>query len=311
MNMSNETKYIWMDGQLVEAAKATVPFLTSALHYSAAVFEGIRCYNAVNGPAVFRLKEHMNRLIESAEILGFRSLPYSAEELCEATLQTIAANELKECYIRPLIYSGGPNLSLNLDDTEAKVGIAVWYMGAYLGDEALEKGIRMNVASYTRHHPNVNMTKAKVAGNYFNSTLAKTESCRLGFDEAIMLDPQGYVAECTGENLFIIRHGKIYTTHTAAILEGITRDAILTICGDMGLETIEQPTGRDQLYVADELFVCGTAAECVPVCELDFRKIGNGKMGPITRQIQHTFHETVLGKGKHSEEWLTYVPQKA
>lgn len=308
--MSNETKYIWMDGELLETAKATVPFLTSALHYGTAIFEGIRGYNTVNGPAVFRLKEHMNRLVESAEILGFRSLPYTAEEMAQATFETIAANGLKDCYIRPLIYSGGPNMSLNLDDTEPRVGIAAWDMGAYLGKEALERGIRLNVSSYTRHHPNVMMTKAKTSGNYTNSTLAKTESCRLGFDEAIMLDPQGYVAECTGENLFIIRRGKIYTTHTAAILEGITRDSILTICRDLGLETIEQPVARDQLYAADELFVCGTAAECIAVRELDFRPIGDGKMGPITRQIQQNFHETVLGKGKHSAEWLAYLPKK-
>lgn len=308
--MSIETKFIWMDGQLVEAAKANVPFLTSSLHYSASLFEGIRCYNTVNGPAVFRLKEHMNRLIESAQILGFRNLPYTAEELGQATLETIAANELKECYIRPLIYAGGPNLSLNLDDTPARVGIAAWYMGSYLGEEALEKGIRANIASFTRHHPNVMMTKAKVSGNYTNSILAKTESCRLGFDEAIMLDPQGYVAECTGENLFIIRRGKVYTTHTAAILEGITRDSILTLCQDFGLEVVEQPVGRDQLYAADELFVCGTAAECIAVREVDFRQIGDGKMGPITKKIQTAFHETVLGKGKHSSDWLSYVPQK-
>jgi len=305
--MSNETKYIWMDGKLVETAKATVPFLTSALHYSSAVFEGIRCYNAEKGPAVFRLKEHMERLIDSAHVLGFRELPYTVEELSQATLQTIAANELKQCYIRPLIYSGGPNLSLNLDDTIAKVGIAVWDMGSYLGQEALDKGIRANVSSFTRHHPNVMMTKAKVAGNYTNSILAKTESTRLGFEEAIMLDPQGYVAECTGENLFVIRNGKIYTSHTAAILEGITRDAILTLCRDLGFELVEQPIARDQLYIADELFVCGTAAECIAVRELDFRQIGSGKTGPITHQIQQLLHETVMGKGKHSTEWLTYV----
>jgi branched-chain amino acid aminotransferase len=309
--MSNESKYIWMDGELVETAKATVPFLTTALHYSAAVFEGIRCYDTDNGPAVFRLKEHMDRLIDSALVLGFKKLPFSAAELCQATLETIAKNEMKQCYIRPLIYSGGPNLSLNLDDTEAKVGIAVWDMGSYLGQEALEKGIRANVASFTRHHPNVMMTKAKVSGNYTNSIFAKTESMRLGFDEAIMLDPQGYVAECTGENLFVIRSGKLYTSHTAAILEGITRDSILAICRDLDLKIVEQPISRDQLYVADELFVCGTAAECIAVCEVDFRTIGSGRLGPITRQIQQTFHATVTGHGAHSKEWLSYVKDRA
>ncbi len=305
--MGNESKYIWMDGELVEYAKAQVPFLTSALHYGQALFEGIRCYQTDKGPAVFRLKEHMQRLVDSAEIIGFKSLPYCAEEMGEAVKKTIAANGFGDCYIRPLIYAGGPVLSLNLDNTQPKVGIATWDMGAYLGQEALENGIRAHVSSFTRHHPNVMMTKSKASGNYTNSTLAKTESVRLGFDEAILLDPQGYVAECSGENLFIIRKGKLYTTHTAAILEGITRDSILTICGDLGLTVVEQPVSRDQLYVADELFVCGTAAECVAIREVDYRTIGSGKMGPITQKIQVAFHETVRGKGKHSAEWLAYV----
>ena len=305
--MGNESKYIWMDGELVDYAKAQVPFLTSALHYGQALFEGIRCYQTDKGPAVFRLKEHMQRLVDSAEIIGFKSLPYSAEEMGEAVKKTIAANGFGDCYIRPLIYAGGPVLSLNLDNTQPKVGIATWDMGAYLGKEALENGIRAHVSSFTRHHPNVMMTKSKASGNYTNSTLAKTESVRLGFDEAILLDPQGYVAECSGENLFIVRKGKLYTTHTAAILEGITRDSILTICADLGLSVVEQPVSRDQLYVADELFVCGTAAECVAIREVDFRTIGSGKMGPITQKIQAAFHDTVRGKGKHSEEWLAYV----
>lgn len=305
--MGNESKYVWMDGELVDYVKATVPFLTSALHYGQGLFEGIRCYQTDKGPAVFRLKEHMQRLVDSAMIIGFKSLPYTAEELGEAVKKTIDANGFGDCYIRPLIYAGGPVLSLNLDATQAKVGIAAWDMGAYLGKEALENGIRAHVSSFTRHHPNVMMTKSKASGNYTNSTLAKTESVRLGFDEAILLDPQGYVAECSGENLFVVRKGKLYTTHTAAILEGITRDSILTICGDLGLTVVEQPVSRDQLYVADELFVCGTAAECVAIREVDYRTIGSGKMGPITQKIQVAFHETVRGKGKHSAEWLAYV----
>lgn len=305
--MGNESKFVWMDGELVEYEKASVPFLTSALHYGQAVFEGIRCYKTNKGPAVFRLKEHMERLVNSARILGFRSLPYTAEELAEAVKKTISANGFEDCYIRPLLYAGGPVLSLNLDSTQAKVGIATWDMGAYLGQEALENGIRAHVSSFTRHHPNVMMTKSKVSGNYANSTLAKTESVRLGFDEAILLDPQGYVAECSGENLFVVRGGKLFTAYTAPILEGITRNALFTICKDLGYEIAEQPISRDQLYIADELFVCGTAAECVAIREVDFRPIGSGKMGPITKQIQTTFHETVRGKGKHSAEWLAYV----
>ena len=305
--MGNESKYIWMDGELVEYAKASVPFLNSALHYGQAVFEGIRCYKTDKGPAVFRLKEHMERLVDSALVLGFRSLPYTAEELGEAVKKTIDANGFEDCYIRPLIYAGGPVLSLNLDATQAKVGIATWDMGAYLGQDAIDNGIRAHVSSFTRHHPNVMMTKSKASGNYTNSTLAKTESVRLGFDEAILLDPQGYVAECTGENLCVVRNGRLYTAPTAPILEGITRNSLLTVCKDLGLEVVEQPVSRDQLYIADELFVCGTAAECVAIREVDFRVIGSGKMGPITKQIQTTFHDAVRGKGKHTAEWLAFV----
>jgi branched-chain amino acid aminotransferase len=305
--MNTDKKYIWMDGSLLEAEKATVPFLNTALHYGTGVFEGIRAYSTDNGPAVFRLKEHMDRLIDSAMIIGFRDLPYTSEALCQAVVDTVAANNFSQCYIRPLIYAGGPALSLNLDDTEPKVGIAVFPMGVYLGEEALETGIRANVSSFTRHHPNVMMTKSKATGNYTNSTFAKTESSRLGFDEAIMLDPQGYVSECTGENLFLVRNGKVVTPFTAAVLEGITRNSILTLCADMGIETVEQPVSRDQLYISDELFMCGTAAECIAVCEVDFRTIGSGKMGPITRTIQKAFHEAITGKGTRSAEWLTYV----
>ncbi len=305
--MSTDKNYIWMDGEMLDAEKATVPFMNSALHYGLGVFEGIRAYKTDKGPAVFRLKEHMDRLIDSAMIMGFRDLPYTSEALCQAVVDTVAANKVEQCYIRPLIYAGGPNLSLNLDDTQPKVGIAVMQMGVYLGEEALEAGIRANIASFTRHHPNVMMTKAKSTGNYTNSTFAKTESMRLGFEEAIMLDPQGYVAECTGENLFTVRNGKVITPFTAAVLEGITRDSIFTLCADMGIETLEQPISRDQLYISDELFVCGTAAECIAVREVDFRTIGIGRMGPVTRQIQKAFHAAVTGKGARSAEWLTYV----
>ncbi|HVN53397.1 MAG TPA: branched-chain amino acid transaminase [Anaerolineaceae bacterium] len=302
--MSKPTQFIWMNGELIDADKATIPFLNTALHYGVAVFEGIRCYQTPSGSAVFRLQEHIERLLDSAQILGFRSMPYTTDELIDAVNQVITANGFTQCYVRPLIFAGGPQTSLNLDDCPASVGITAWEWGAYLGEEAIEKGIRANVSSFTRHQPNVMMTKAKISGNYANSILAKTESARLGFDEAIMLDPQGYVAECTGENIFLVRKGNIYTTPTAAILEGITRDALLTICQDLGYEVIEQPVSRDQLYIADEVFVSGTAAEVVAVREIDFRQIGNGKMGPVTRKIQQAFQETIHGNGKHSAEWL-------
>jgi branched-chain amino acid aminotransferase len=305
--MSTEGKFIWMDGEMMEAEKATVPFLNSALHYGSGVFEGIRAYGTDKGPAVFRLKEHMDRLIDSAMVLGFRELPFTSDELCKAVVETVAVNKMSQCYIRPLIYSGGTATSLNLDSYSPKVGIAVWDMGIYLGEEAMKAGIRANVSSFTRHHPNVMMTKAKSTGNYTNSIFAKTDSVRLGFEEAIMLDPQGYVGECTGENLFMVRKGKVITPFTASVLEGITRDSILTLCGDLGIVVLEQPISRDQLYIADELFVCGTAAECIAIREVDFRVIGEGKMGPVTSQVQKAFHAAATGTGPRSAEWLTYV----
>jgi len=305
--MGMESKYIWMNGELVEFEKATVHFLTPALHYGVGVFEGIRCYATERGPAVFRLKEHAERLVNSAKVLGFRTLPYTAAELAEAIRLTVSANGFDECYIRPLIYLADGGWNLTVDAGKASVGIAVWEWKNYLGQEALENGIRANIASFTRHHPNVTMTKAKVTGNYANSVLAKTESVRLGFEEAIMLDPQGYVAECTGENLFLVRGGKIYTPLTAPVLEGITRDALVTLARDLGYEVVEQPIARDQLYVADEVFVCGTAAECIALREIDFRVIGAGKMGPVTRAVQQAFHAAIRGQHPRSAEWLDYV----
>lgn len=305
--MGLDSRYIWMDGKLVDFQQANVHFLTSALHYGLGVFEGIRCYAAERGPAVFRLREHMERLLDSARVLGFRTLPFGVDDLIEATKDTIRANGLSSCYIRPLIYHTADIPTLNLDKGEARVGIAVWQWDSYLGEEAREKGVRANISSFTRHHPNVSMTKAKITGNYANSVMAKTESARLGFDEAIMLDPQGYVAECTGENLFIVRQGKIFTPHTAPILEGITRDALVTLAGDQGFPVEPAPISRDQLYIADEVFVCGTAAEVVSVTEIDFRQIGSGRMGPVTRCLQDEFHAAVRGKHQRSVDWLTYV----
>jgi branched-chain amino acid aminotransferase len=301
--MGLETKSIWMNGKLVDAADATVPFLTPGFHYGIGVFEGIRCYATADGPAVFRLEEHLTRLIDSAACLGFRSLPYSLDELTEAVDETILRNGYDECYIRPLVWLEDGGWNLNLDGGKPGVGIAVWPWKNYLGAEALEKGVRANVSSYTRHHPNVTATKAKVSGNYVNSFLAKTESVRLGFDEAILLDPQGYVAECTGANLFLVRGGKIVTPPDAPVLEGITRDSIVTLAGDLGYEVVERPVSRDQLYIADEVFVCGTAAECIALREIDFRTIGSGTAGPVTRALQKAYHAAVLGKHERSADW--------
>lgn len=305
--MGIESKTVWMDGKLVPYENATVHFLTSGLHYGIAVFEGIRCYAAERGPAVFRLNEHMNRLVESAHILGFRSLPYSAGELVQATVELVRANGFSSCYIRPLIYLYSERMNLSLDSGEARIGIACWEMGGLYGEEGLAAGVRANISSFTRHHPNVSMTKAKISGNYANSILAKTESERLGYDEAILLDPQGYVAECTGENLFVVRRGRIFTTPLAAILEGITRDSLVALAGDLGYPVEERMMGRDMLYTADEVFVCGTAAEVVAVREIDQRTIGSGRAGPVTRAIQTAFHDAVRGRHPRSEGWLTYV----
>lgn len=305
--MSMQSKYLWMNGGLVEYEKATFHFLTPVAHYGAGVFEGIRSYATPHGPAVFRLREHIERLWDSALVLGFRSLPYSVEELVAAVKQTVRANGFTECYIRPLVYLTDGGWNLNVDTGKAGVGIAVWEWNNYLGAEALERGVRANISSFTRHHPNVMLTKAKISGNYANSILAKTESVRLGFDEAILLDPQGYVAECTGENIFVVQKGVIYTPPTMAILEGITRDALIKLAGDLGYRVVEQPLSRDQLYIADEVFVSGTAAECIGLREIDFRVIGSGKTGPVTKALQQAFHAAIHGSHPRSAEWLDYV----
>lgn len=305
--MGMESKFIWMDGELVPFEKATIHVLTPALHYGAAVFEGIRAYDTPKGPAVFRLTEHIERLLDSALVFGFREMPFTVEQIVTGVKDTVRANGFKDCYIRPLLYLDQGGWNLNVDGGKARVAIAVWEWGNYLGEEALAKGIRANISTFTRHHPNVMMTKAKVSGNYANSFLAKTESVRLGFDEAIMLDPQGYIAECTGENLFVVRHGKIVTPSTAPVLEGITRHTIHTIAQDLGYRILEQPVSRDQLYIADEVFVCGTAAEVIGLSEIDFRTINDGRTGPVTRAIQNVYHDAIRGKVEKYEEWCEYV----
>jgi branched-chain amino acid aminotransferase len=306
--MDMKSRYVWMNGELVAYENAVLHFLTPALHYGIGVFEGIRCYPTEAGPAIFRLREHIDRLMASASVLGFRGLRFTAKQLFEATVDVVAANGFDRCYIRPLVYLAEGGWNLTVDGGTPHVGIAVWKWDAYLGPEALERGARANTSSFTRHHPNVTMTKAKICGNYVNSVLAKTESVRLGFDEAILLDPQGHVSECTGENLFVVRNGKLYTTPSADILEGITRDSLVTVARELGYLVVEQPISRDQLYIADEVFVCGTAAEVIALTEIDFRKIGSGRSGPVTRTIQHAFSEAVRGRHALSNKWLTYVP---
>lgn len=298
---------IWWRGGLVPAAEVTIPFLTPALHYGLGVFEGIRAYCTDRGPAVFRLDEHVERLLASARILGFRDLPWGAREVRSAIVATVRANGFPDCYIRPLIFLADGGWSLNLDTGSPELGIAVWEWTRYLGEEARDRGVRAQVSSFTRHHPNVTMTKAKISGNYVSSVLAKTESVRLGFDEAIQLDPQGFVAECTGENLFLVRRGRIHTPPAATVLEGITRDTLVTVASDLGFTVEETPISRDQLYLAEEVFVCGTAAEVVALREIDHRQVGSGLPGPVTRQLQEAYHAAVRGRLPRYDGWLTYL----
>ncbi len=304
---------IWMDGKFVPYDQATVHILNPTMHYGTGIFEGIRCYETARGPAVFRLREHLERFFDSIHIAGVRDFPYTYDEIHSAVHETIRVNGFSSCYIRPLVYMVGP-LGLNLDAWKPAVSIAVWEWAPFLGEESITQGVSVGVSSFTRHHPNVMMTKAKISGNYVNSTLAKTVATRSGFDEAIMLDPQGYVAECSGENLFVVRDGVIYTPPRNTILEGITRDSVITLARDNGITVIEEPISRDQLYIADEAFLCGTAAEVVPVRSVDYRVIGAHRSGenqklPVTSKVQSAFYEVIRGQGPRAEEWLDYVKQ--
>lgn len=300
------SQFTWLNGALVETARANVPFLTVGLHYGVGVFEGIRAYDAQKGAAVFRLRDHLKRLHASAHILGFREVPYSVDALAAAVGETIRANGFGGCYIRPLVYLAEGGWNLTLDTGKAHVGIAVWKQTVYAGHD-VGGGLKANVSSFTRSHPGANMTKAKICGNYVNSVLAKTESQRLGFDESIMLDPEGYVAECTGANLFLVRNGRLISPPLDAILEGITRATLITIAGDFGIAVEERRVSRDQLYVADEAMVCGTAAEVVGITEIDGRRVGDGRVGPVTARLKQAYADAVRGKYTRSEEWLEYV----
>lgn len=300
-----KSEFIWMDGELVPYQEATVHIITPTLHYGVGVFEGIRCYKTSRGPAVFRLIEHLQRFLDSIHILGVRDFPYSLDDLRQAVHQTIQANHFRECYVRPIMYLQGP-MGLNMDASHPRVSIASWEWGPYLGEQAKESGVRVMVSSFTRLHPNINLTKSKIVGNYVNSMLVKTLALRSGYDEAIILDAQGYVAECTGENLFMVHRGKLYTPPLASVLEGITRDSLFTLAHDLGIPVVEKMITRDQLYIADEVFVCGTAAEVVPVREIDYRTIGNGMIGEITCELQKAFYQNARGEGEHSKEWLDY-----
>jgi branched-chain amino acid aminotransferase len=302
-----ESDFIWMDGELVPYEKATIHFISPTLHYGMGVFEGIRCYSTSQGSAVFRLGDHLQRFLDSIHILGFNDFPYSIQDMRQAVFQTILANGFKECYIRPLMFLRGP-MGLNMDKSRPCLGIASWEWGPYLGEEAKRTGIHMMVSSFSRLHPNVNMTKSKVAGNYVNSMLVKTLALRSGYDEAVILDPNGFVTECTGENLFMVKKGVLYSPPISVVLEGITRDSIIKLAGDLGIPVKETMITRDMLYIADEVFISGTAAEVVGVRMIDYRKIGKGSTGPITTTLLDAFNANIRGLGTHSDEWLDYVP---
>jgi branched-chain amino acid aminotransferase len=302
--MNLESKFVWMNGALVPHEKAVVPFLTPALHYGTAVFEGMRAYNTAQGPAIFRLKDHIERLFSSARIFGFTDLPWTEDEVIAGSKAVVRENGFTECYVRPLLFAASGHMGLNLLGIVPGLGIAAWEWKGFVSSEAETKGLRANVSSFTRHHPNVMMTKSKVAGNYGNSVLARTDSARLGFDEALMLDPTGLVAEGTGENVFVVRKGVIFTPPRTTVLEGLTRDSVITLARDLGYEVREEPLTRDQLYVADELLVCGTAAEVLGIRELDFRPIGKGVRGPITTRLAETFRRVVRGEEKKYLDWI-------
>jgi len=301
-----ETKKIWMDGKFVDWADAKVHVLTHTLHYGLGLFEGIRCYKTKGGSAIFRFAEHMRRLYDSAKICGL-TIPFTQEELMEATVKLIHANELEECYIRPAVYLGYGTMGVSNRGAPVNVAIAVWPWGAYLGEDGLKKGIRVKISSFTRHHVNVMMTKAKVSGNYTNAQLAKMEALDHGYDEALMLDTNGYVAEGSGENVFMVRDGLLKTTPLTSVLGGITRDSVIELARDSGIEVVEQLFTRDELYCADEAFLTGTAAELTPIREVDGHVIGAGKPGPVTTLLQKAFFDVVQGNNPNYKKWLYYV----
>lgn len=306
--MVDKVEKIWMDGALVAWDDAKVHVLTHTLHYGLGVFEGIRCYRRADGTSsVFRLNEHVERLFESAHVADM-AIPFTPAQVTEACLATVRANRLDECYIRPLAFVGQGAMGLYGRDNPIQLCIAVWRWGAYLGDEGLQQGIRAKVSSFSRPGVNTSMTKAKIVGSYVNSTLAKREVVKNGYDEAIMLDPHGYVSEASGENIFVVKRGIVYTPpRGGSILSGITRDSVLTICEDLGLRASERVISRDELYTADEVFFSGTAAEITPVREVDDRKVGAGSRGPITKRIQDRYFQAVRGPELVHPEWLTFV----
>jgi branched-chain amino acid aminotransferase len=298
---------IWLDGRMIPWDEARVHVLTHTLHYGLGVFEGIRCYRGDDGrSAVFRLPEHVRRLFESAHI-NLMKMPFSREAVTQAVLDVLRENGLAEGYIRPLVFIGDGVMGLNPADNPVRVAVIAWAWGKYLGEDGMENGIRCRVSSFTRHHVNAKMQKGKTCGDYVNSILAKREALLDGYDEAILLDAAGLVAEASGENLFVVRDGEIKTPPLANVLEGITRASVIELAREKGMTVSEVPITRDELYVADEVFLTGTAAEVTPVREIDHRQIGPGRRGPITKTLQDAFFDVVAGRDRKHERWLTYL----
>lgn len=306
--MPSKPYKIWFDGKLVPWNEAKVHVLTHTLHYGLGVFEGVRAYECHDGrAAAFRLTDHINRLYSSARIAQI-NIPFSKEEMRKAIFDLLIVNRFKEAYIRPIAFIGDGAMGVHPRNNPIRVAIAAYPWGAYLGDEAVTKGIRAKIASYTRMHVNTFMTKAKISGNYVNSVMAKLEVTSLGFDEAIMLDTEGYVSEGSGENIFIVRNGTLKTPSLTSILEGITRNSTMEIALDEGLQVVTERFTRDELYIADEAFLTGTAAEITPIREVDGRTIGDGVPGPVTRRLQERFFDVVRGKDEKFINWLDFVP---
>jgi len=304
--MADRDGVIWYDGKLVPWREATTHVLTHTLHYGMGVFEGVRAYKTDKGTAIFRLKEHTDRLFRSAHILGMK-MPFDHATLIEAQKAAVRENKLESGYLRPMAFFGAEAMGISAKTLSTHVIVAAWPWGAYMGKEALELGIRVKTSSFTRHHVNIHMCKAKANGNYLNSILAHQDAAHDGYDEALLLDVDGFVAEGSGENIFIVRNGKLYTPETSSALEGITRDTIIQLADEIGLQVVEKRITRDEVYTADEAFFTGTAAEVTPIRELDNRTIGAGKRGPITEKLQANYFDAVTGKSARHQSWLTLV----
>lgn len=304
--MADRDGVIWYDGKMVNWRDATTHVLTHTLHYGMGVFEGVRAYKTEKGTAIFRLKDHTDRLFRSAHILGMK-LPYSKEELMAAQLAAVRDNNLESAYLRPMAFYGAEAMGISAKTLSTHVIVAAWKWGAYMGQDALDHGIRVKTSSFSRHHVNITMCKAKANGNYMNSILAHQEAHNDGYDEALLLDVDGFVAEGSGENVFIVRNGKLYTPDLTAALEGITRDTIVQLAADLGIPVIEKRITRDEVYSADEAFFTGTAAEVTPIRELDRRSIGTGTAGPITKELQKLYFDVVTGQSAEHTDWLTLV----